>query len=38
MSNQKIVHYNIDKIDSVGARINLIYRGAQQWEIVSSEA
>lgn len=25
MSNQKIVHYNIDKIDSIGARINLIY-------------
>lgn len=25
MSNQKTIHYNLDKIDSIGARINLIY-------------
>lgn len=26
MSNKKNVHYNMDNIDSIGARINLIYR------------
>lgn len=25
MSNQKQVHYNMDKIDKIGARFNLIY-------------
>ena len=25
MSNKKVVHYNMDKIDAVGARFNLIY-------------
>ena len=25
MSNQKAIHYNLDKIDKIGARINLIY-------------
>ena len=25
MSNKKTIHYNMDKIDSIGARINLIY-------------
>lgn len=25
MSNKKVVHYNIDNIDTFGARINLIY-------------
>lgn len=26
MSNKKNVHYNMDNIDKIGARINLIYR------------
>ena len=25
MANQKAIHYNLDKIDKIGARINLIY-------------
>ena len=25
MSNKKIIHYNIDEIDKINARINLIY-------------
>ena len=25
MSNKKVVHYNMDKIDKIGARFNLIY-------------
>ena len=28
MSNKKIIHYNMDNIDKIEARINLIYRGA----------
>ena len=28
MSNKKVIHYNMDNIDEIGARINLIYRGA----------
>lgn len=28
MSNKKVIHYNMDNIDKIGARINLIYRGA----------
>ena len=27
MSNKKQIHYNMDEIDKVGARFNLIYRG-----------
>lgn len=27
----KQVHYNMDAIDKIGARFNLIYRGAFQW-------
>lgn len=27
MSNKKQVHYNMDNIDKIGARFNLIYRG-----------
>ena len=33
----KQVHYNMDAIDRVGARFNLIYRGAFKWEIISIE-
>lgn len=29
MANKKQIHYNMDEIDKIGARINLIYRGAQ---------
>ena len=25
MSNKKVIHYNMDNIDKIGARINLIY-------------
>ena len=27
MSNKKQIHYNLDNIDKIGARFNLIYRG-----------
>lgn len=26
MANQKKIHYNMDEIDKIGARFNLIYR------------
>lgn len=25
MSNKKVIHYNLDNIDKIGARFNLIY-------------
>ena len=25
MANKKVIHYNLDKIDAIGARFNLIY-------------
>ena len=37
MANKKIIHYNLDKIDAIGARFNLIYRRAFQWKKLSSE-
>lgn len=33
----KQVHYNIDNIDKENANFNLIYRGKEQWEKLSSE-
>lgn len=36
--NSKKIHYNLDNIDKLGARFNLIYRGALQWKKLSGKA
>lgn len=38
MSNKKQVHYNMDAIDKIGARFNLIYGERSNREIVSIKA
>jgi hypothetical protein len=38
MANLKKIHYNMDEIDKIGARFNLIYGERSNREIVSIEA
>ena len=38
MANQKQIHYNMDEIDKIGARFNLIYGERSNRKIISIKA